>query len=96
LWCNLSIHKRRDRPEQNDELERLFDGMLADKTEGSNVHDFPLRRAVAALGKAVLRLDRSSSELSYANIRLTRTYTWLTVIILLVGIAQIILMVRGR
>ena len=54
-----------------DELECRFDEILADPTGGSNVHDFALRRAVAALGKAVIRLDRSSAYLWKVNIGLT-------------------------
>jgi len=72
-----------------DDLERRFDDVLADLTTGSNVHDFELRRAVAALGKAVLRLDRSSTRLWIINIILT-------VVILGVAVLQVCLMIKGR
>jgi hypothetical protein len=71
------------------DLEQRFDAILADKTTGSNVHDFELRRAVAALGKAVLRLDASSSRLATVNIVLT-------VVLLAVGVFQAYLMLRGH
>ena len=67
-----------------DDLERRFDEVLADLTTGSNVHDFELRRTVAALGKAVLRLDRSSTRLWIINIILT-------VVMLSVAIIQVCL-----
>ena len=73
----------------SDDLDKLFDDILADRTEGSNVHDFPLRRAVAGLGKSVRKLDASSSRLAAVNIALT-------VVILIVGVVQIALMVRGH
>jgi hypothetical protein len=63
--------------------------MLADPTEGSNVHDFALRKAVAALGKAVMRLDKSSTLLWRVNIGLT-------VVVLFVGLVQVCLMFRGH
>jgi hypothetical protein len=67
----------------NDDLERRFDEILADLTAGSNVHDFELRRAVAALGKAVIRLDSSSALLWKVNIGLT-------VVMLFVAILQLL------
>jgi hypothetical protein len=67
-----------------DDLERRFDEVLADLTTGSNVQDFELRRTVAALGKAVLRLDRSSTRLWIINIILT-------VVMLSVAIIQVCL-----
>jgi len=72
-----------------DDLEKRFDEVLADRTTGSNVHDFELRRAVAALGKAVLRLDRSSSRLWMINLALT-------MVILVLTVVQVCLMVKGR
>jgi hypothetical protein len=72
-----------------DDLEKRFDEVLADLTTGSNVHDFELRRTVAALGKAVLRLDRSSSRLWMINLALT-------VVILGVAVIQVCLMMRGH
>jgi|GraSoiStandDraft_54_1057290.scaffolds.fasta_scaffold395349_2 hypothetical protein len=72
-----------------DDLEKRFDEVLADRTTGSNVHDFELRRAVAALGKAVLRLDRSSSRLWVINLALT-------MVILVLTVVQVCLMVKGR
>jgi hypothetical protein len=52
--------------------------------------------ATTLLGLSVIRLDKTSTELSRANMHLTRTYTWLTLTILLVAIVQFVLMVRGR
>jgi hypothetical protein len=72
-----------------DDLERRFDEVLADLTTGSNVHDFELRRTVAALGKAVLRLDRSSTRLWIINIILT-------VVILGIAVVQVGLMLKGH
>ncbi len=72
-----------------DDLEKRFDEVLADVTTGSNVHDFELRRTVAALGKAILRLDRSSSRLWMINLALT-------VVILGVTFIQACLMMRGH
>jgi hypothetical protein len=62
----------------------------------SNTVDTRVPRALGVLGLAVLKLNRSSTELATANIRLTRTYTALTVVILLVGIVQIVLMLRSH
>jgi hypothetical protein len=62
----------------------------------STTADTRVPRALGVLGLAVLRLDESSTKLASANIKLTRTYTWLTVAILLVSIIQIGLMVRGH
>jgi hypothetical protein len=73
----------------SDSLDKLFDDILADRTEGSNVHDFALRRAVAGLGKSVRQLDASSSRLAKVNIALT-------VVILIVGIVQVVAMFRGH
>jgi len=73
----------------NDDLEHGFDEILADKTSGSNVHDYLLRRAVAALGKAVIQLDKSSGLLWKVNIALTFA-------MLFVAIIQLLFMLRGH
>jgi hypothetical protein len=59
--------------------------------------------ALAILVEAVLKLDKTSTELATANIKLTtanvkltRVYTWLTAALLFIGIVQIVVMVRGR
>ncbi|MCU1302619.1 MAG: hypothetical protein JWQ87_2903 [Candidatus Sulfotelmatobacter sp.] len=72
-----------------DDLGRRFDEILADKTEGSNIHDFALRRAVASLGKSVIRLDASSTRLWRVNIALTAVMLFLALI-------QVCLMLRGK
>lgn len=70
-----------------EELRRRFEAYLADQTAGSNVVDLELRKAVAALGLSVLKLDDSST-------RLWRISIVLTVVILLVALVQVGLMVR--
>ena len=65
------------------------ESQLVEETLAGTFHDFPLRRAVAGLGKSVRKLDASSSRLATVNIALT-------VVILMVGIVQIVLMVRGH
>lgn len=62
---------------------------LKDSTGGSNVVDLELRKIVALLGISIVRRDATSSRLSKVNIALT-------VVILLVGIVQICLMVKGH
>lgn len=46
-------------------------------------------KGLSLLGLSVLRLDETSTRLAKVNI-------WLTVVILLVGLVQILLMVRGH
>ena len=48
-----------------------------------------MTKAIAFLGKAVLRLDRTSTRLAIVNIVLTA-------VILIVGLIQIVLMLRGH
>jgi hypothetical protein len=79
-----------------EDLDKRFDAILADKTTGSNVTDFELRRAVAALGKSVLGLDDSVVKLDRSSSRLACTNIVLGGAILIVGIVQIVLMARGR
>jgi hypothetical protein len=79
-----------DLRKQCEELARLPVGYC------SNTVDTRVPRALGILGLAVLRLDESSTKLASANIKLTKTYTGLTVAILLVSIIQIVLMLRGH
>jgi len=81
--------------EQQD-LEKHFMETLDKPSTPASFSDRPVEITLARLGLAVTRLDRTSSELAKVNIRLTRTYTWLTVVILIVGVVQIFLMLRGR
>ena len=67
--------------------------------KGSQSNFGPDGRVAPALGilvEAVLKLDRTSAALATTNIKMTRTYTWLTVAILLVSIVQVGLMLRGH
>lgn len=65
------------------ELEALFNRHIADPTSGSNIVDLELRKIVAALGKSVLMLNRSSTRLARVNISLA-------VVMVVVGIVQIV------
>ncbi|MBZ5719201.1 MAG: hypothetical protein LAO03_02365 [Acidobacteriia bacterium] len=71
------------------ELQRRFEEVLADTTEGSGTHDYPLRRTVAALGLSVLKLDTSSALLARVNIGIG-------VILVLIGALQAWIMIRGH
>lgn len=79
-----------DLQKQCEELAKLPVGYC------SNTVDTRVPRALGILWLAVLKLDKSSTELATANIKLTKTYTGLTVAILLVSIVQIVLMLRGH
>ena len=48
-----------------------------------------ITRAIGVLGLSILSLDRTSS-------RLARIYIWLTAVLAVIGIVQIILMLRGH
>lgn len=78
------------------DLEKLFTETLDKQSTPASFSDRPVEITLARLGLAVIRLDETSSKLAKANIRLTRTYTWLTVVILVVGVIQIFLMLRGH
>jgi hypothetical protein len=75
-----------------DDLEKLADEMVQTPSKGSVVvggTDTSAVRGLGVLTKAILRLDRTSSRLAIITIVLT-------VVIILVGIVQIVLMLRGR
>jgi len=79
---------------KNDELENAFEIILTGKpdfyhTGGGTVIDTNVSRALALLGKAVVRLDTTSSRLAVVNIVLTA-------VILLVGVVQIVLRLRAK
>ena len=81
-----------------DELEVKFDeiiGKLSEKTQTPwfNVSEL---RGLALLGKAVLRLDRSSSALFRVNIWLTVVNAFFGAVLIVIGIVQVFLMLRGR
>jgi hypothetical protein len=78
------------------ELENLFKETLEKPSTPSSHSDRPVELTLARLGLAVIRLDRTSSQLATVNIRLTRAYTWLTAVLLIVGIIQIVLMMRSH
>lgn len=75
---------------RKDNLEREFDRITA-ATAGAqaNLNEALTTNVVGHLGKAVLRLDRTSSRLAIVNIILTA-------VILVVGLIQIVLMIRGH
>ena len=79
---------------KHDELERGFDEILKGKpdlyqTAGSTTLNMNVARAVSLLGKAVIRLDATSSRLARVNIVLT-------VVVVLIGIVQVVLMFRSK
>jgi hypothetical protein len=75
---------------RKEDLEREFDFLTA-KVDGSqaNYGDARTTSAIGYLGKAVLKLERASSRLAIVNIVLTA-------VILVVGLVQIVLMLRGH
>ena len=76
------------------ELDQEFDRLTA--TTGaslSNYGDVATVKAIGYLGKAVLRLDRTSSRLAIVNIVLTAV---ILIVGLIVGSIQIALMARGH
>lgn len=78
------------------DLEKLFLETLEKPSTPSSFGDRAVELTLARLGLSVIRLDRSSSELARVNVRLTKTYTWLTAALFVMGIIQIVLMVRGH
>jgi hypothetical protein len=81
---------------EHEDLEKLFKDTLDKPSTPASFSDRPVELTLARLGLAVIRLDETSSKLASTNIKLTRTYTWLTAVLLVVGIIQIFLMVRGH
>ena len=73
---------------KRDELEEHFDALIKPTGGGANFGADPTK-PIALLGKAVIRLDRASTRFSTVTI-------WLTVVILLVSIVQVVLMLRGK
>ena len=74
---------------KRDELEEGFSKLGVPGGGAQNFGDAGTTTAIGLLGKAVIRLDRTSTLLAKVNIGLT-------VVILLVGIVQVILMLRGK
>lgn len=79
---------------KHDDLESQFDAILKDpKPEayqtGQGVIDMRVNRVLALLGKSITGLDRTSGRLSCVNIALT-------VAVILIGVLQIILMLKGH
>jgi len=72
------------------DLEREFDRFIVGPGGAqANFGDARVTSAIGYLGKAVLKLDRTSSRLAVVNIVLTA-------VILAVGVVQIYLMLRGH
>jgi hypothetical protein len=76
---------------KHDNLEKEFDRFIDVKAPGGaqNFGDERTVNVLGLLGKAVSRLDTTSTRLARINI-------WLTAVILLVGFVQIVLMLRGK
>jgi hypothetical protein len=80
--------------EQKDDLEGQFDTIFAEATREKVVteagfHTKRIVSAIALLGKSTVRLDRTSSRLAKVNIALT-------VVVVLIGILQLVLMFWGK
>lgn len=73
---------------KRDELDEHFDTLLKPTGGGANFGADPTK-PIALLGKAMIRLDRTSARLAWVNIGLG-------VAILLAALVQICLMLRGR
>jgi hypothetical protein len=73
---------------KKDELEEQLDALIKPGGGTSNFGADPTK-AIVLLGKTVIRLDRTSTRLSTVTI-------WLTVVILLVSIVQVVLMLRRK
>ena len=71
------------------ELHHIWNSVKEQKVTITGASDTALVKGTALLGLTVIRLDKTSGRLSKVNI-------WLTVVILIVGIVQIVLMVRGH
>lgn len=71
------------------DMKSRFERVIADPTSGSNVVDLELRKIVSILGLSVLKLDASSTFLAWVNIGLG-------VIVILIGILQVVIMLRGH
>jgi hypothetical protein len=82
--------------EEQPNLEKLFLETLEKPSTPTSFGDRAVELTLARLGLAVIRLDRSSSELARVNIRLAKTYTWLMAALFVIGIIQIALMMRGH
>ncbi len=74
---------------KRDELEEGFNKLGARGAGSQNFGDTGTAAAIGLLGKALIRLDRTSTLLAKVNISLT-------VVILIVGIVQVVLMLRGK
>jgi len=68
------------------ELERIFQPSA---NQNNFSPDYRVAPALGVLVRAVVRLDKSSSRLATVNI-------WLTVVILVVGLLQVVLVFRGH
>jgi hypothetical protein len=71
-----------------DELEGNFDALLKPTGGGANFGADPTK-PIALLGKAIIRLDKTSARLAWVNIGLG-------VAILLAALVQICLMLHGK
>lgn len=73
---------------KKDDLEEQFNAWLKPSGGGGNFGTNPTK-PIALLGKAVIRLDRASTRFSTVTI-------WLTIVILLTSMVQVVLMIRGK
>jgi hypothetical protein len=73
---------------RRDELKEDFDALLKPTGGGGNF-GADSTKPIALLGKAIMRLDRTSAHLAWVNIGLG-------VAILLAALVQICLMLRGK
>jgi hypothetical protein len=78
-------------PDNHQELENELAQLAARVPETAQTpwQNYTVVKGLSLLGLSVVRLDKTSTRLAKVNI-------WLTVVILLVGIVQIVLMVRGH
>lgn len=84
-----------DRNELEKNLAEAWNRVKETSTKGG-IREPEIVYCVSLLGLAVIELDKTSSALAKANVKLARTYTWLTGVLLLVGVVQIVLMIRGH
>ena len=74
---------------KRDDLEGGFDRLAVMGGGAQDFGDAGTTRAIGLLGKAVLRLDKTSTRLAIVNIALA-------VVFLLLGVIQLVVMLRGR
>lgn len=81
-----------DSQEEPDDITEEMDDLVGETYGplfGKDKSDHRVIRAISLLTASIIRLDKTSSRMAVVNIGLT-------IVILLVGIVQIILMLRGH